>query len=66
MPKKQISDIISLDECIDAGAADDNVFPDDVMPYEELSAEDLIYPGLILKNDYVLLKKIGFGNNASI
>ena len=28
--------------------------------------EEFIFPGLILKNDYVLLKKIGFGNNASV
>ena len=28
--------------------------------------EEIIYPGLVLKNEYVLLKKIGFGNNAAV
>lgn len=29
-------------------------------------AESMIYPGLVLKNEYVLLKKIGHGNNATV
>lgn len=82
MPKKQISEIINLDESFDSiedrsselrrsRSSDNGIIVDpadveDVMPFEELSAEDLIYPGLVLKNDYVLLKKIGFGNNAGI
>ena len=28
--------------------------------------EEIIYPGLVLKKEYVLLKKIGFGNNAGV
>ena len=28
--------------------------------------EEAIYPGLILKDNYILLKKIGFGNNATV
>jgi serine/threonine-protein kinase SRPK3 len=28
--------------------------------------EEIIYPGLVLKEDYVLLKKIGYGNNAGV
>jgi len=28
--------------------------------------EEIIYPGLVLKDDYILLKKIGFGNNANV
>ena len=28
--------------------------------------EEIMYPGLILKKDYILLKKIGCGNNASV
>lgn len=28
--------------------------------------EEIIYPGLVLAEDYVLLKKIGFGNNATV
>lgn len=28
--------------------------------------EEVIYPGLVLKEDYVLLKKIGAGNNAGV
>src|ERR1700761_3561671 len=28
--------------------------------------EENIYPGLVLKEDFILLKKIGFGNNASV
>ena len=28
--------------------------------------EETIYPGLVLKNDYILLKKIGHGNNAGV
>lgn len=28
--------------------------------------EEMIYSGLVLKNNYILLKKIGFGNNAAV
>ncbi len=34
----------------------------EVMPIPE----EVIYPGLVLKEDYVLLKKIGAGNNAGV
>lgn len=38
---------------------------DDDGPYEPV-IEEIIWPGLILKDDYVLLRKIGAGNNASV
>ena len=28
--------------------------------------EEIIFPGLVLKSDYILLKKIGYGNNAHV
>lgn len=30
------------------------------------TSEELIYPGLVLENDYLLLKMIGYGNNAKV
>ncbi len=33
---------------------------------DEFINEDYIYPGMVLKFDYVLLKKIGHGNNATV
>jgi serine/threonine-protein kinase SRPK3 len=33
---------------------------------EELDTDEIIYPGLILNNEYVLVKKIGYGNNAGV
>lgn len=33
---------------------------------DEILLDEIIYPGLVLKREYVLLKKIGFGNNASV
>lgn len=38
---------------------DDNT---EVMPINE----EIIYPGLVLKKEYILLKKIGYGNNATV
>lgn len=35
---------------------------EDEKPYNDL----LIYPGLVLKGDYILLKVIGYGNNARV
>ena len=32
--------------------------------FNDLLVEELIHPGLILKDDYLLLIKIGYGNNA--
>lgn len=32
----------------------------------DLYIDEIIYPGLILKKDYILLKKIGLGNNAGV
>ena len=34
--------------------------------FNDLLAEEMIHPGLILKDDYVLLIKIGYGNNAGV
>lgn len=32
----------------------------------DVITDDIIFPGLILNDDYVLLKKIGYGNNAGV
>ena len=39
-----------------------NTYEEETMPIPE----EIIFPGLVLKEDYVLLKKIGFGNNAGV
>ena len=33
---------------------------------EEIITDEIIFPGLMLNDDYVLLKKIGYGNNAGV
>jgi serine/threonine protein kinase len=37
-----------------------------VLSDDEIIVDEIIYSGLVLKREYVLLKKIGFGNNASV
>jgi len=41
---------------------------DDSRSFEqvETTMEEIIFPGLIINDDYLLLKKIGFGNNAQV
>ena len=48
---------------------------DDTLPISDESGsedennpinEEIIFPGLVLKGDYILLKKIGYGNNAGV
>lgn len=34
--------------------------------FKDLLVEEMIHPGLILKDDYLLLIKIGYGNNAGV
>lgn len=42
--------------------SDEEIINEEITPINE----EIIYPGLILGKDYVLLKKIGFGNNAGV
>lgn len=52
--KKERREIVRSDHSDEEGIFEDDLF------------EELIYPGLVLKDNYVLLIKIGYGNNAGV
>ena len=75
MPNRRLDELSNMNQINGILNPDDD---DDTLPIEydeeaqfemdeeEVCVENLIYPGLILKDIYVLLKKIGNGNNAGI
>lgn len=54
----------------DSSSEDENTLPvsdeSDQDELNSLTTEEIIYPGLVLKNDYIILRKIGYGNNATV
>lgn len=49
-------------------SSDSNTGSDESHSFEQIETtmEEIIYPGLIINDDFLLLKKIGFGNNAQV
>lgn len=68
IPKK-VDDVDSDDDCMyTLPLSDDSEFgsPNSDNEENEFNNEEIFFPGLVLKDEYILLKKIGFGNNANV
>jgi len=67
IPQKEIisdddDDGLTLPVSDESESDTDQFINEEVMPIPE----EIIYPGLVFKSDYILLKKIGYGNNAGV
>ncbi|XWV25671.1 hypothetical protein QJ856_gp0082 [Tupanvirus deep ocean] len=59
---EEFDDTLPVSEESDPNSGSEDYVDEETMPIPE----ENIYPGLVLREDFVLLKKIGFGNNASV
>jgi serine/threonine-protein kinase SRPK3 len=64
MSNKKITVIDELDNTLPVSSETESDNEED--EYGAPIIEEVVYPGLLLKDEYILLKKIGFGNNATV